>query len=67
MLEPGKGGDAGMSKKKVKKVNNVSVDKGRVKFGAKQSATAFVGQGGNAFAINANELGVIKVPGGGGG
>lgn len=47
--------------KTVKHVNTVEVDKSRLKFKAKQSAGAFVGQGGNAFAINANELGNIRV------
>ncbi|XEC95904.1 hypothetical protein AB6A23_04880 [Paenibacillus tarimensis] len=54
-----------MSRKKkgkaVKNVNTVDVDKSRVKFKASQSASAYVGQGGNAFAINANELGNIRV------
>ena len=58
-----------MSRKKgktiIKKKNSVEIDNGKTKFQANQSASAFVGQGGNAFAINANELGVIRIrPGG---
>jgi hypothetical protein len=37
------------------------VEKGRIKFKAIQSATASVNQGGNNFAINANELGNVRV------
>ncbi|MCM3174951.1 MULTISPECIES: hypothetical protein [Paenibacillus] len=48
-------------KKQAKHVNRVEVDKSRLKFHATQSAKASVGQGGNAFAINANELGNIRV------
>ncbi|MEK4433862.1 hypothetical protein [Paenibacillus sp. FSL K6-2862] len=47
--------------KYAKQVNRVEVDKSRLKFQARQSAKASVGQGGNAFAINANELGNIRV------
>ncbi|MCG7377908.1 MULTISPECIES: hypothetical protein [Paenibacillus] len=47
--------------KHAKHVNRVEVDKSRLKFNARQSAKASVGQGGNAFAINANELGNIRV------
>ncbi|GAA4865636.1 hypothetical protein GCM10023310_51440 [Paenibacillus vulneris] len=54
-----------MGRKKQKNINNVQVDKSRVKFKAEQSANASVNQGGNAFAINANELGVIRVRTGG--
>jgi hypothetical protein len=51
-----------MGKKKGKSVTNkVDVDKSRVKFRAKQVASANIGQGGNAIAINANELGNIRI------
>ncbi|TYP78082.1 hypothetical protein [Paenibacillus methanolicus] len=48
-------------KKIVKKSNRIDVETSKTSFHAKQTATAFVGQGGNSFAINANELGVIRV------
>jgi hypothetical protein len=50
-----------MNKKPLCKTNIVEVDKGRIRFKAIQSATASVNQGGNAFAINANELGNVRV------
>lgn len=48
-------------RKRQKSVNNVEVDNSRTKFKAKQSANASVNQGGNAIAINANELGIIRI------
>ncbi|WP_156043189.1 hypothetical protein [Paenibacillus sp. UNC451MF] len=54
-----------MGRRKRKSVNNVQTENSKTKFSAKQTATATVGQGGNAFAINANELGVIRVRTGG--
>ncbi|WP_282939141.1 hypothetical protein [Paenibacillus sp. RC67] len=54
-----------MGRRKHKSVNNVQLDNSKTKFRAKQTANASVGQGGNAFAINANELGVIRVRTGG--
>lgn len=49
------------SGKRQRSVNTVEVDKSRLKFQARQSASATINQGGNAIAINANELGNIRV------
>ncbi|MBW7459330.1 hypothetical protein ACFOLF_02835 [Paenibacillus sepulcri] len=50
-----------MKKKKSKQTNNVSFENSKTKFKASQLANATVAQGGNAFAINANELGIIRI------
>lgn len=44
-----------------RRTNSVEVDKSRLVFKARQSASATISQGGNAIAINANELGNIRV------
>ncbi|GBF77328.1 hypothetical protein PA598K_05872 [Paenibacillus sp. 598K] len=44
-----------------RQTNIVGSDSSNTRFRARQSARATVGQGGNAFAINSNELGVIRV------
>ncbi|WP_020616572.1 hypothetical protein [Paenibacillus daejeonensis] len=49
------------SGKSTRQTNIVGSDSSNTRFRAKQSASATVGQGGNAFAINSNELGVIRV------
>ncbi|MFE5322793.1 hypothetical protein ACFQ88_29330 [Paenibacillus sp. NPDC056579] len=50
-------------RKRQKSINNANaeIDKSRTKFKSRQSANASVNQGGNAFAINANELGIIRI------
>ncbi|WP_372663623.1 hypothetical protein [Cohnella sp.] len=41
--------------------NNVKEwKKGKIKIKVKQKATAFVFQGGNAIAINASDIGVVR-------
>lgn len=49
------------AKRGAKRVNQLEVDRSRLNFKARQSAHANVGQGGNAFAFNANEVGDIRV------
>ncbi|MGE6226885.1 hypothetical protein [Paenibacillus chitinolyticus] len=46
--------------KKHAKVNVTKVKKSRTTVIVKQAAKARTGQGGNAFAINASDVGVVK-------
>ncbi|WP_186446016.1 hypothetical protein [Paenibacillus cremeus] len=45
---------------KVRKVNNQKFNNGKTKVHSEQKASAKIGQGGNAFAINASEVAVIR-------
>lgn len=50
-----------MSKKQFKKVFSVKKNNGKTFVNVKQGASAVISQGGNAFAINASEVGVVRI------
>ncbi|WP_200961507.1 hypothetical protein [Paenibacillus sp. Soil522] len=50
-----------MSRKHSKLGNSVKKDNGKTFVNVKQSANAMINQGGNAFAINATEVGVVRI------
>ncbi|WP_029192756.1 hypothetical protein [Paenibacillus harenae] len=47
--------------KKSKRSNVVKWGNGKTKVNVNQSAFAFINQGGNAFAINATDIGVVRI------
>ncbi|MCA0757710.1 hypothetical protein KP806_21845 [Paenibacillus sp. N4] len=51
----------GKPSKKSKKTNNVKWDNSKTFVNVKQGASAKINQGGNAFAINASDIGVVRV------
>ncbi|MGO4547200.1 hypothetical protein AB4Z29_20675 [Paenibacillus sp. 2TAB23] len=47
--------------KHYKQGNSVKKDNGKTFVNVKQGANASINQGGNAFAINASDIGVVRV------
>jgi hypothetical protein len=50
-----------MKHKSSKQNKVVNIDNGKTKIRLGQSALAKIGQGGNAIAINASEIGVVRI------
>jgi hypothetical protein len=44
-----------------KQANSVKWDNSKTFVGVKQHANAYINQGGNAFAINAVDIGVVRI------
>lgn len=47
--------------KRKSSTNTIKVGNGKTHVNLKQGASATIGQGGNAIAINASEIGVVRI------